>query len=116
MLLDSYLQYIQKNKEPLQEFIVLPMIIVLVKVYTRHLSKAAKSCIGHTRHSKTICILEYKLRATQNIQTDLKKLMSKCSQSKKPDKCIIQVSKKITYFKLKEQKIRQQIAKAYQKV
>jgi hypothetical protein len=92
------------------------MIVILVKVYIRNLSKAAKSCIGHTRVSKTICMLEYRLKATQNIQTDLKKLIGKCRSSKNPQKCILKVNKRISYFKQKEQKIRQQISKAYQKV
>ena len=73
MKLEPYLNKIQ-TKEPLQEFIILPTIVLLIKAYTRHLSKAAKSCIGHSRISKTICILEYRLRATQRIQRDLEKL------------------------------------------
>jgi hypothetical protein len=115
MILDSYLQYIQKE-ETLQEFITVPMIAILVKVYTRHLSKAAKACIGHTRVSKTICILEYRLKAAQNIQTDLKKIIGKCRSSKNPQKCVLKVNNRINYFKRKEQKIRQQLSKAYQKV
>lgn len=117
MLTESYLQYIQNdNKENLQEFVILPIIVLLVRSYTRHLSKAAQSCVGHTRTSKTICILEYKLRATQQIQRDLEKLRSKCSKDNNPEKCIIRLSKKIAQYKIKEEKLRQQISKEYQKV
>ncbi len=116
MLLESYLKYLQEEEETLQEFIIIPVIALLVRAYLKHFSKAAKSCIGHNTYSKSICILEYRIKATRKIQSDLKKLQSKCVQTKNPEKCIINIAKKIARYKLKEQKLRNQLSKEYQKV
>lgn len=87
--IDKHLEEIQLN-----EFIVMPTVIVVMALYKKYLSKAAQSCANYQSKDKKKCILQYQIKARQMQLSELKKIIGKCSEDKQPEKCKESVKKK----------------------
>jgi hypothetical protein len=56
-------------------------------IYKRFLSKAAKSCNSKKGAEKTLCMHQYKKKATQARIRNMRSQLSKCNKTKDPAKC-----------------------------
>lgn len=88
-LLESYLEELFLN-----EFIVMPTILLAAHLYNRHLSTAAKSCAKYKGKDKSKCMITYKIKGRKLQFDKLKQAGNECSKDPKPDKCKEMVLKK----------------------
>jgi len=56
-------------------------------LYKRFLSKAARSCNSKSGAEKTLCMQQYKKKATQARIKNMQSQISKCNKTKDPAKC-----------------------------
>jgi len=70
-------------------------------IYKRYFSKAAKACKGKSGDERSACIKQFKRQALQAQIAALKSGMSKCAQSKNPDKCKAAIQQKVQKLQAK---------------
>ena len=92
---DSATKAINKGA-PVAGIVVSAMILMLArKAYKAYFTKAAKACKGKTGALKTECIRMFKIKAIEQEISILNSSKSACKSSTMPDKCMINVDKKI---------------------
>jgi len=70
-------------------------------VYKRFLSKAARSCSGKSGDVKTLCMQQFKKRATQLRIKTIQSQITKCKDSKEPEKCKAKLMSTIRHLQSK---------------
>lgn len=92
--LDEYLDQIYLN-----EFVIIPTILLGAMIYNKHLSKAAKVCKQYKSKEKQKCMLLYKLKGRKEQLNKISKNISQCSKDKKADKCKERALKEVNKIK-----------------
>ena len=107
---DEYLKHLSDDN--LNEFVVLPAVLMIYKLYMRYFSSYAKNCIGKKGKERSACIYEQKIKAIDKTIDELERYKETCKKySTNPDKCIKQVNDMISKYKKKKKKAQQQIDK-----
>ena len=104
-MIQDYLNYLQDDSYPLNEFIVLPTLAISYKAYQRFLSKAAKACNDKKFGAKTLCMVKYRLKAISILKPQLQKSLGQCSTTKDPDKCKQKIKGRIERLEKTEEKL-----------
>lgn len=102
-LIDEYLENLQT------EFIILPTLFGIYKLYQRFLSVAARKCMGMSGKKKTTCMLLYKLETFKIAKRNISKYKKLCKYTMTPKSCVKEVTDQI-------QKIEQRIDKTMQEL
>jgi len=97
-MINRYLNYLQEDKENLNEFILLPIILLIaktIKIYTQH-KRIAQYCIGTMGVERKKCFLKYKIQALEKIVLESPNFKETCEKySKNIPKCIKKVDAEI---------------------
>jgi len=108
-LLESYLDHIQEDS--LNEFIIIPAIILAAAVYRQYYSKAAKACSDMSWEEKQKCMLQYEVEALQRANKELTSGKKQCQDHKDPPKCILHLDKKRKKYEEKIKKNKTKLKK-----
>lgn len=85
-------EIVKEDETSINEFVQIAAITALAvaagsAAYSKYFSDAAKACSDKKGMDKKICIKGYKLKGMSAKISALRKEMSKCNQTLKPDKC-----------------------------
>jgi hypothetical protein len=97
-MINAYLNYIQEEIEELNEFVVLPLIVLINYSYKKYIAhkKLAKYCVGTIGVSRKKCFLIHKIKSLEKVKNEIDSLKSKCNQiSKNEPKCIKKINREI---------------------
>jgi len=97
-MINRYLDYLQENTEELNEFVVLPVIILASKIYKKYMEhkKIAKHCLGKLGVDRKKCFIKYKINALRKTIIEVKKFKTTCQKwSTNIPKCISKINKEV---------------------
>lgn len=97
-MINNYISHLQEKEESLNEFIVLPLLMVLIrKLYKKHLEhkKILENCLGLSGKEKKKCFIVHKLLALKKIKNTIRSLKGRCS-SEDEKKCVKKINREIT--------------------
>ena len=98
-MVNIYLKFLQEDDKHLNEFIVLPVVILAAKLYKKYTEhkKIAIHCLGKTNIEKKKCFLIYKINAIEKTIIEVNKFKTTCKKwSTDIPKCITKVNKEVT--------------------
>lgn len=75
--------------------VVAAAIAASIKLYKQFISKAEKACKDKKGQEKADCMKNYKIKGKEKQIKNLKKAMTFCKETKKPDSCKKRLEKKI---------------------
>lgn len=97
-MINNYLNNLQKDEENLNEFIVLPIILIIsksIKLYVQH-KKIARYCVGTMGVERKKCFLKYKIAALEKVLSESSGFKETCkTYSKNIPKCIKKVDEEM---------------------
>lgn len=98
-MIDNYLKYLQEgNSKNLNEFIVLPIILLINKIYKEYTNykKLAAKCTKKTGKSKKECIIKHKILVLKKAKTKVISFKTTCKKwSTNIPKCLNRVQKEV---------------------
>lgn len=98
-MINKYLAYLQEEKEEnLNEFIVLPIILLIAKAVKANAEhrKIAKHCIGYLGVERKKCFLKYKIQALEKTISESSNFKATCKKyAKNVPKCIKKVDREM---------------------
>jgi len=114
-MINDYLKYVQGDNQQLNEFVVLPMLVLTAKIYKKYFNykKISKYCSNQEKESKKICFIKYKIRALVKTSNEVKQFKNVCKKwsadvpkcINKVDKQLLKISKDINKMKTKLTKL-----------
>jgi hypothetical protein len=114
-MVDDYLKYIQEDNHQLNEFVILPMIIISTKLYKKYLNhkEISKYCSKVKKTERKKCFIQYKIKALIKTNNEIMKFKVVCKKwSENVPKCLERVDKQsrqimkdISKLKLKLEKL-----------
>ncbi len=113
-MIDKYLEHLHEDDEHLNEFVILPIIIIAHKIYKKHLEhkKIAMNCIGVLGVDRKKCFIKYKIDALTKAITELKSFTGSCKKNPKTaSKCIAKINKELSKMKREIQTLKTKLAK-----
>lgn len=97
-MINRYLNYLQEDEENLNEFIMVPVVLLIskaIKLYTQH-KRIAQYCIGSMGIERKKCFLKYKIEALEKVLSETNEFKETCKKySKNVPKCIKKVDKEM---------------------
>jgi len=107
MLLEEYLKKIQ-NKENINEVIGVMaaltagmLAVTALDAFKDFMSKAARQCFALQGTDRSKCMIKMRIEGTRKLVMDLEKRKTLCRKARKPEKCMMQMDKKINKQKEK---------------
>ena len=97
-MVNDYLKYIQEDNQQLNEFVVLPMLVLATKIYKKYYNykKISKYCSKKEKSLRKKCFIKYKIRALIKTSNEIKQFKVVCKKwSKDVPKCISKVNKQV---------------------
>jgi hypothetical protein len=113
-MVNSYLNYLQEDNKQLNEFVVLPLIVLSTKLYKKYgdYKKISKYCSKKDKSYRKECILKYKIRALNKTIIEIKKFKIVCKKwSENIPKCISNVDKQVLSLKKDIHKLKIKLTK-----
>jgi hypothetical protein len=113
-MLNDYLKYVQEDDQQLNEFVMLPVIILATKIWKKYynhkqMSEYCKRTEGVARKK---CFINYKIRALTKTYKEIKQFKTVCKKwSKNVPKCLNKVDKQLTKLTKDINKQKQKLAK-----
>jgi len=113
-MINDYLKYIQEDDKQLNEFILLPMILLSAKIYKKYAEhkKIARYCLGKMGDKRKKCFIIYKINAIKKTIIEVKKFKPTCKKwSTNIPKCISNIDKEVIKLQKEIRKLKIKLAK-----
>jgi hypothetical protein len=113
-MINKYLSYLQEDKEDLNEFVVLPVLLLSMQIYKKYTEhkKIVRYCMSETStDGRKKCVIKYKINALNRTIIEINKLKSKCELSTNIKKCVNKIDKEIERLTREMSKLKTKLAK-----
>jgi len=113
-MINNYLNFLNNEDQQLNEFIVLPMVMLSTKLYKKYhnFKIISKQCDGKQGIEKKKCFILYKINAFKKIYAETNKFKTTCKKwSKNVPKCISKVDKELEKTSKKINKLKIKLTK-----
>lgn len=97
-MINNYLKYLQEEEQHVNEFVVLPIVLISTKIYKKIIQhkKIAQYCIKTDGVERRKCFLKFRIKALEKTIQEISKFKKTCKKwSKNVPKCIAKVEKEI---------------------
>ena len=97
-MINKYLKYLQEEDQQLNEFVVLPILLLVGKLYKKYVSyqKIALNCTTLSGVERKKCLIKYKIIGLEKTKNETLKFINTCKRwSTNVPKCINNVNKQV---------------------
>jgi hypothetical protein len=113
-MINNYLSYLHEDKQDINEFVVLPIIMLSMHIYKKHTEhkRIDQYCVSASAGpERKKCFLKFKIEAIRKTIIEINKLKPKCEMSTNLKKCVSRIDKEIVRLTKEMSNLKTKLAK-----